>query len=1266
VELKERPGTVIDRYVLLEPLGQGGMGIVYLAEQLEPINRKVALKVIKLGMDTWEVINRFEAERQTLAMMDHPNIAKIIDGGATDSGRPFFVMEYVQGIPITKFADLHRLSVPERLELFIKVCAAIQHAHQKGVIHRDLKPSNILVAYDGSGPEPKVIDFGLAKATDSTGGNETFNTRLHQVMGTPAYMSPEQASFGEVDIDTRSDVYALGVLLYELLSARTPFAELESRKTAYTEIGRIIREVEPVRPSLRLATLTNDDLEAVANSRKTDPKRLKQAISQDLDWIVLKALEKDRQRRYPTANALANDVVRYLSNEPVVAAAPDPIYVVKKFIRRHRSRVVASAALALMLLATVAISVSMAIVANTSRKNETRSHGQALNALQLMRIRRAEDSFRTGDAALGLAHLARVLRDNPTNGVAAQRILSALLGRAYHLPVGEPMRHTAGIKVAVFSPVENRVLTASKDGAAQLWEGPSGQPSGPRLQHGSAIYAAVFSADGRWMATGSEDGAVKIWNSGTSREAMPGYRQELAISAIQFSHNGRWLASGGHDGHVYLLEVGAGSPPRRIVTASGWINALSFNPDDSRLLVVAGDGSMRFWDLRSGALDGSDLDAGSNVNHAEFSRDGTRFIAALENGTAQIWDTGSKTRLGQPMGHKKRLSVARFSDDGEYCATVSDDGTARVWNGRTGEPVTPYLKHSADVTCTRFSPNGLWLITGSDDKTARIWNAHTGAPLGEPIRHLDQVWAVGFSPDGETVVTGAGDGIARLWRVQTNQKLGNILNHPNRIRSIQFSPDQTTIVTAGDDRYARLWDAKTGHLKGMPMEDAAGFKKVTFSRNGRWLLSVGQWSDKVHVWDAQTGAKAGVLWSSTNLVEDAEFSPDGRWIATASRDQNAHLWGVPEWRPAGGAMRHDDYVWTVRFSADGQYLVTASEDRTARTWQVPDGRPMGPPLRHTSEVRYAEFNPDTTAVVTSSNDRVATVWNPRTGEAVGGRLNHSDVMPVVRFSSDGSLIVTASFDHSCRIWDARTQAMLGDDLIHSKSVDDAVFAARDRVVMTSCDSGVFFWDTRTGQPMQEAITNVYEISTASLNPDETAVAIGIKAPEQSAIVWDLEAAPVPVPIWVCDWAESLAGLQILSDGTVRDMSSENGFRRLKEHSQSPATNIYSKYLAWFLSPPSARMISPMSAVTVAEYLDRRVAVSDWNCLYEVLALSPTNSLAYARLGELAISSPGPLTRQMINEARYFVREAHKVRTWGAETEAILETVRKRVAGIESR
>jgi serine/threonine protein kinase/tetratricopeptide (TPR) repeat protein len=441
----ERPGSVVGPYKLLEQIGEGGFGIVFMAEQTTPVRRKVALKVIKPGMDTRQVIARFEAERQALALMDHPNIAKVLDAGTTDEssrqtlgavasdgtrdvpattfGRPYFVMELVAGIPITNYCDQCSLSTVARLDLFVCVCRAVQHAHQKGVIHRDLKPSNVLVAMQDGQPTPKIIDFGVAKAINQRLTDQTLMSGFTQMLGTPLYMSPEQAEMSPLAVDTRSDIYSLGVLLYELLTGTTPFERSQFSEASYDEVRRIIREQEPPTPSARLSTL-GQEAETVAKRRRTDARKLWQAVRGDLDWIVMKCLEKDRTRRYATANDLARDVERYLHDEPVEVSPPSRTYQLRKFVRRNRGPVIAAMLIAVSLLAGIGVSTWQMVRARFAEQSALKSAQLAQQAAQAERTAKERESAQRRQAKAVSDFLVSAFR-RPDPGVDGREITMA-------------------------------------------------------------------------------------------------------------------------------------------------------------------------------------------------------------------------------------------------------------------------------------------------------------------------------------------------------------------------------------------------------------------------------------------------------------------------------------------------------------------------------------------------------------------------------------------------------------------------------------------------------------------------------------------------------------------------------------------------------------------------------------------------------------------------------------------------------------------------
>jgi tRNA A-37 threonylcarbamoyl transferase component Bud32 len=576
---EEGPGTLIGRYKILEQIGEGGFGVVYVAEQREPVKRRVALKVIKLGMDTRQVVARFEAERQALALMDHPNIAKVLDAGATEAGRPFFVMELVKGIPITKYCDQEKLATRERLDLFIKVCHAIQHAHQKGIIHRDIKPSNILVTLHDGVPVPKVIDFGIAKATQQELTEKTVYTQLQQFIGTPAYMSPEQAEMSGLDIDTRSDIYSLGVLLYELLTGSTPFDTQELLKSGLDEMRKIIRERQPVRPSTRLR-------QTALRVSPSPLSTLHSALSSDLDWIVMKCLEKDRTRRYETANGVALDIERHLKHEPVVARPPSVGYRLQKSFRRNKLVFSAAGVVGLALVLGVVVSSWQAIRAMEARRKEAAARVRADEAARVADSQR--ERAEKGEQQAKASELAARRNLYAADMVLAQQAFAeGNLGYAMKLlskydpnEAGSPAVKTgrARMPVSDLRDWEWRYLWQQSRSDELYTLG---------LHHGGGgVVEVVFAPDGRRLASRSQSGQAILWDVERKRSIAGWSDLTNGVSAIGFSKDGRTLAVANGSGKaVRFFETTTG----REMAGPLWFTApvwqLAFSPDGKTLAV---------------------------------------------------------------------------------------------------------------------------------------------------------------------------------------------------------------------------------------------------------------------------------------------------------------------------------------------------------------------------------------------------------------------------------------------------------------------------------------------------------------------------------------------------------------------------------------------------------------------------------------------------------------------------------------------------------
>ena len=612
-------GTQIGPCKLLQQIGEGGMGIVYMAQQGRPVQRMVALKIIKPGMDSNQVIARFEAERQALALMDHPNIAKVLDAGTTDTGRPYFVMELVKGVPIIQYADEHRLTPRERLELFIPVCQAVQHAHQKGIIHRDLKPTNILVADYDDRPVPKVIDFGVAKAIGQQLTEKTMFTQLGQVVGTIEYMSPEQAKLNQLDIDTRSDIYSLGVLLYELLAGETPFDRHRLRSAAFDEMLRIIREEEPPNPSMRLSS--SQSLPSIAANRHTEPTKLSRQLRGELDWIVMKALEKDRNRRYETASGLATDIERFLNEEPVTARPVSSAYRFRKLVRRNRLAFAMASAVAAAILLGGVISTWQAIRATRSEHEQFRLREEATAGAE--RERNAAEQERQAKEAAVKAELQATLRladnytlrgldeNSPLNGRAALWFANAAITsrddparvqanlirvnnwlRDQWTPIAALEQPEDSCDHLTFDPGNSRYLITCKrfgtdDAPPQIWDLATEQPL--RLPAGFGQLSDAAWAPGERVLLGSSTGQV-VLASMPDLKIVQQWDAGGAVGRVAASPDGKVVA--GATGKKLLVWKVSGPAEPAIAEHNEKIVYIGFSPTGQQLVTATDDDAM--------------------------------------------------------------------------------------------------------------------------------------------------------------------------------------------------------------------------------------------------------------------------------------------------------------------------------------------------------------------------------------------------------------------------------------------------------------------------------------------------------------------------------------------------------------------------------------------------------------------------------------------------------------------------------------------------
>ncbi len=1024
-------GTVIGSYKLLEQIGEGGFGVVFLAEQTQPVRRKVALKVLKPGMDTRQVVARFEAERQALAIMDHPNIAQVFDGGATPSGRPYFVMELVKGAPITDFCDQNQMTARQRLELFVPVCQAVQHAHQKGIIHRDLKPSNVLVSRHDTTPVVKVIDFGVAKALGQELTDKTLFTGIAQMVGTPLYMSPEQAGMSDLDVDTRSDVYSLGVLLYELLTGTTPFTKERFRRAADDEIRRIIREEEPPKPSTRISTL-GQEAATVSAIRQSDPKRLRQLVRGELDWIVMKALEKDRARRYETASAFAADVQRYLKDEPVEACPPSARYRFRKFARRNTRALLTASVVALAVVLTAAVSGVLIWRAN---QDLHQALDRERRGAYFQRIALAEREW----AGNNLGRMEQLLGDCSVDLRDWEwRYLKRL--RYGALP---PLRHESPVYSVAFSPLDGQYLaTATAAGVLRLWQAKTGQELRRWQAHETNATSVVFSPDGRYLASGGWDEKVKVWDVETVLQGdvqapllQLEHTSRVRVWSVTFSPDGQRLVSAGgrtadEKGEVKVWDLNTREEALTLSRFTDSVWCVRFSPDGRRL-ATAGPAA-QLWDAQNGQEQLTLRGHNARSTGVSFSPDGRRlasvagFLAVHRDQEVKVWDAQTGHEELSLHGHVGGLRSVAFSRDGRRLASAGLDQTVKLWDAATEQEVLTLRGHIDNVFCVAFSPDGHQLASASVDKTVRIWDAtpveREPGPEYLTLRgHTGAVTDVAFHPtDGRSLSSAGTDGTVRMWDLWSGKQLRALPGPPSteRVRAA-YSPDGRRLaVSAGPVQVVRVWDVATAKEMCNLRGNRSGGFCVAFSPDGRHVASAG-YDFTVRVWDATTAQEVRAFKDHNWTIWGVAFSPDGRHLASCSGDSTVRIWDwttgaeLPAVRP-----QHAGRVESVVFSRDGKLLASASWDRTVKVWDTATWKLLHD--LHDSPGAAAQcvaFGRDSRRLAWGSTDGTVKVWDgPRMETHV--LRGHTSWVQAVAFSPDGQWIASASLDGTVKIWQA--------------------------------------------------------------------------------------------------------------------------------------------------------------------------------------------------------------------------------------------------------
>ncbi len=922
--LTEGEGSIIDRYKLLQKIGEGGFGIVYMAEQREPVRRRVALKIIRLGMNSKQVIARFEAERQALALMDHPNIARVLDGGTTNDGRPYFVMDLVNGLPITEYCNQQKLTARQRLKIFAAVCHAVRHAHQKGVIHRDLKPSNILVAPHDGRPVPMIIDFGIAKALQQPLTEHTLFTGFNQMVGTPAYMSPEQAEMNALDVDTRSDIYSLGAVLYELLTGSPPLNPRRLKEAAFGEMQRLIQEEEADKPSTRLRTLEQAERTAVAAQRQEDPRKLSRILSGELDWVVMKALEKDRNRRYDSAGALGDDIERYLAGDAVEACPPSALYQVQKFARKHRMPVIA------VTLVMLALGLG-AILSATQARRAAGAEREATDQLwssYLVQARATRSAPNPGRQFASLDVIRKAAAIRPHINLRNEAIAAFALAdmRPLHVEQAPEGREL------YFDVARNRFAYQLDDSSIGIFQAGS-QALLQRLPplHGT-LFHLRFSPKGRFLAMITTDPKrwLSVWD--LAEENLL-FRTAIATNLHRFSDDEKRFVCVRDDKSgidIYSLETGEHTLH---LPCDGRVHRAAFDPNSRRIAMVTDEGKLAIYEVDSGRMLHA-IDHGVTLHALSWHPNGNEIATGDNQFAIQLWDLDSGEVKQELKGHESDVTLLRHHPNGHLLFSTGWDHTTRVWDLTRGETIV-----KTQGTMSSLSPDGSRLVISGGGLA--IWEFSQGNPAIRSLRipggAQDKTPSLSFSHDDRWLATSRANVI--LWDLRQGRPQASMAtDEPREVCFTGFGTDLFVCGRGGLQRLTLRSEMGGDGADHIVFKDGGSLfpkhvMRMGLAPNKELLAAITP--GHVHLLDAASGKELRRMIGQPGITHgDVRFSPNGQWlVGTAWAGKGVRVWNLqsPDAEPVD--LSRESYVIDACFSADGKWLITGTI-QSYRYWRV--------------------------------------------------------------------------------------------------------------------------------------------------------------------------------------------------------------------------------------------------------------------------------------------------------------------------------------------